>query len=75
MTELNKNSFFFYVMKKTGGLHDPAHLTKMIGLLKEWLPDNILEESQEHMSTPNSMDIEYKNAQYEYKQFLMENLK
>ena len=39
MMELNKNSFFFYFMKKTGGLHDPALLVKMIEALKEWLPD------------------------------------
>jgi len=41
MTELNKDSFFFYFMKKTGGLHDPALLTKTLELLKEWLPDEV----------------------------------
>ena len=39
MTELNKNSFFFYFMNKTGGRHDPVLLTKMIEALKEWLPN------------------------------------
>lgn len=72
---MTDTSFFDYFYKKTGGLHDPLLVNKVIEGLKEWLPDNILEEPQKHMSTPNSMDIEYKHAQYEYKQFLMENLK
>jgi len=35
---LNKNSFFHYYLKKTGGLYDPKIVKEMIKLLKEWLP-------------------------------------
>jgi hypothetical protein len=66
---LNKNSFFFYVMKTTGGRHDPAHLKEMIELLKEWLPHSAGYPDNEY-----SMDA-YEYGQREYKQFLMENLK
>lgn len=69
MTELNKDSFFFYFMKKTGGLHDPALLTKTIELLKEWLPDEVGCPETEY-----AYDA-YTNGQIEYKDFLMRNLK
>ena len=39
MNQANKDTFFLYFLKKTGGLHEPALLTKMIEALKEWLPD------------------------------------
>ena len=39
MNQANKDTFFLYFLKKTGGRHDPALLTKMIEALKEWLPD------------------------------------
>jgi len=35
----NKNSFFHYYLKKTGGLNDPRYVKEMMKLLKEWLPD------------------------------------
>jgi hypothetical protein len=69
MTELNKNSFFFYFMKKTGGLYDPLHLIKVIEALKEWLPDGV-----GFPETGYSMDA-YELGQREYKEFIMENLK
>ena len=56
-------------MNKTGGRHDPAHLTKTIELLKEWLPEST-EDDDIWVYTPD-----YHNAQLDYKQFLMENLK
>lgn len=69
MTELNKNSFFFYFMKKTGGLHDPALLTKTIELLKEWLPDEVGCPESGYSSDA------YTYGQREYKDFLVGNLK
>lgn len=36
--ELNKNSFFFYVLKEGGGKIDPRNIEFMIEALKEWLP-------------------------------------
>ena len=39
MNQANKDTFFLYFLKKTGGRHDPALLVKMIEALKEWLPD------------------------------------
>lgn len=68
MTELNKNSFFFYFMNKTGGLHDPLHLIRVIELLKEWLPDDA-----GFPETGYSMDA-YELGQREYKEFIMRNL-
>jgi len=41
MMELNKNSFFFYVLKEGGGKIDPRNIEFMIEALKEWLPDEI----------------------------------
>jgi hypothetical protein len=67
MTELNKNSFFFYFHKKTGGRHDPALLIKTIELLKEWLPDDTDYPEKEYSL--------YQLGQRDYKQFLMNNLK
>ena len=71
MTLLNKNSFLFYFMKKTGGLHDPALLTKTIELLKEWLPENSPDMGD---NMKEKYDL-YALGQKEYKDFLMENLK
>jgi len=56
-------------MKKTGGLHDPALLTKTLELLKEWLPDEV-----GCPETGYFYDA-YTNGQSEYKDFLMRNLK
>ena len=39
MMELNKKSFFFYVLKQGGGKIDPRNIEFMIEALKEWLPD------------------------------------
>jgi hypothetical protein len=64
---INKESFFFYYLKKTGGLHDPRFVIEMIKLLKEWLPDSTIDN-------PDYSD-EYYNGQGDYKQFLMDNLK
>lgn len=64
---INKESFFFYYLKKTGGLHDPRFVIEMIKLLKEWLPDYTIDN-------PDYSD-EYYNGQDDYKQFLMDNLK
>lgn len=69
MTELNKDSFFFYFMKKTGGLHDPALLTKTLELLKEWLPNDVGCPESGYSSDA------YEYGQREYKDFLMRNLK
>ena len=71
MTELNKNSFFFYFMNKTGGRHDPALLTKMIEALKEWLPENS-PDMGDNMKENYPL---YSLGQREYKDFIMENLK
>lgn len=71
MTELNKNSFFIYFMNKTGGLHDPAYLTRVINLLKEWLPENS-PDMGDNMKENYPL---YALGQSEYKQFIMENLK
>lgn len=39
MTELNKNSFYFYLLKKGSGKIDPRNIDFMIDTLKEWFPD------------------------------------
>jgi len=44
---LNKNSFFRYYLKKTGGLNDPRYVKEMMKLLKEWLPDEKMVSSSE----------------------------
>jgi len=72
MTELNKNSFFFYFYKKTGGLHDPALLTKMIEILKEWLPENSPDLLGDDMEENYPL---YALGQRDYKDFIMKNLK
>lgn len=69
MTKLNKDSFFYYFIKETRGLHDPALLTKIIEALKEWLPDDV--------GCPESgysVDA-YEYGQREYKDYIMRNLK
>jgi hypothetical protein len=71
MTELNKNSFYFYLLKKGGGKIDPRNIDFMIEALEEWLPEN----------TPDMGDNMKENyplyalGQREYKDFIMENLK
>ncbi len=35
---MNKDSLELYIYKKTGGLHDPRLVKKIIGLFQEWLP-------------------------------------
>lgn len=69
MNQVNKDTFFLYFLKKTGGLHDPALLVKMIEALKEWLPDNA-----GFPETGYAMDA-YEYGQSEYKDFLVRNLK
>ena len=39
MTELNKKSLYFAVLKETGGLYDPRIIKKFIQILDDWLPD------------------------------------
>jgi hypothetical protein len=65
--ELNKNSFFFYVLKEGGGKIDPRNIEFMIEVLKEWLPD----DTNDNPDYSN----EYYIGQEHYKQFLMDNLK
>jgi hypothetical protein len=67
MMELNKNSFFFYVLKQGGGKIDPRNIEFMIEVLKEWLPD----DTNDNPDYSN----EYYIGQEHYKQFLMDNLK
>jgi hypothetical protein len=69
MMELNKNSFFFYVLKEGGGKIDPRHLNLIIEALKEWLPNTI-----GYPDTDYSMNA-YELGQREYKEFIMRNLK
>ncbi len=68
MTQINKDSFFYYFYQETGGLHDPALLVKMIEKLKEWLPEEATTSAGDY--TPD-----FYFGQSEYKHFLMENLK
>ena len=65
--ELNKNSFFFYVLKEGGGKIDPRNIEFMIEALKEWLPD--------YTNDNPDYSNEYYIGQEHYKQFLMDNLK
>ena len=69
MMELNKNSFFFYVLKQGGGKIDPRNIEFMIEALKEWLPDDV-----GFPETGYAMDA-YEYGQREYKGFIMRNLK
>lgn len=69
MMELNKNSFFFYVLKEGGGKIDPRNIEFMIEALKEWLPEST-EDEDSWSYTP-----EYYIGQGDYKQFLIDNLK
>ena len=69
MMELNKNSFFFYVLKETGGRCDPRHLNLIIEKLKEWLP-----HSTGFPETGYSINA-YELGQREYKEFITRNLK
>jgi hypothetical protein len=68
MTQINKDSFFYYFYQETGGLHDPRLVTIMIEKLKEWLPEEATTSAGDY--TPD-----YYNGQGDYKQFLMEKLK
>ena len=38
MTELNKKSLFFALLKETKGLYDPMLFKKFIQILDDWLP-------------------------------------
>jgi len=67
MMELNKNSFFFYVLKRGSGKIDPRNIEFMIEALKEWLPD----DTNDNPDYSN----EYYIGQEHYKQFLIDNLK
>lgn len=69
VTELNKNSFYFHLLKQGGGKIDPRNIDFMIDTLKEWLPEST-EDDDSWVYTPD-----YYNGQGDYKQFLMENLK
>jgi hypothetical protein len=41
MTEVNKDSLEFFIYKKTGGLYDPRLVKEFIGILEEWLPEEV----------------------------------
>lgn len=69
MTKINKDTFFMYFLKETGGLYDPRHLNIIIEKLKEWLPEST-EDEDSWSYTPD-----YYNGQGDYKQFLIDNLK
>ena len=71
MMELNKNSFFFYVLKRGGGKIDPRNIEFMIEALKEWLPENSPDMGD---NMKEKYDL-YSLGQREYKEFIMENLK
>jgi hypothetical protein len=68
MTELNKNSFYFYLLKKGSGKIDLRNIDFMIDTLKEWLPENSPDIDKDDMDA-------YELGQREYKDFIMENLK
>lgn len=40
MTQINKDSFFYYFYQETGGLYDPRMFNIIIEKLKEWLPES-----------------------------------
>lgn len=69
MTELNKNSFYFYLLKEGRGKIDPRNIDFMIDTLKEWLPDEV-----GCPETGYAYDA-YLYGQGEYKHYLMRNLK
>jgi hypothetical protein len=69
MTELNKNSFYFYLLKKCAGKIDPRSINFIIDTLKEWLPDDVGCPESGYSSDA------YEYGQREYKDFLMMNLK
>jgi hypothetical protein len=69
MNQANKEKFYMYVLKETGGRCDPRHLNLIIEKLKEWLPNTI-----GYPDTDYSMNA-YKLGQREYKEFIMRNLK
>lgn len=71
MTELNKNSFFVYCYNKTGGYYDPRIITKIIELLKQWLPEN----SSDMGDNLKENSCMYALGQREYRQFIIDNLK
>jgi hypothetical protein len=69
MTLINKDTFFYYFFRETGGLYDPKLLSEVIEKLKEWLPEST-EDDDSWTYTPD-----YYNGQGDYKQFLMDKLK
>ena len=66
MMELNKNSFFFYVLKRGGGKIDPRNIEFMIEALKEWLPTERVE---------NKYDADYNAGWNDCLDVLKKNLK
>ena len=68
-TITNKDTFYRYVLKETGGRCDPRHLNLIVEKLKEWLPEST-EDEDSWSYTP-----EYYIGQGDYKQFLIDNLK
>lgn len=71
MTKLNKESFYFHLLKQGGGKIDPRNIDFMIDTLKEWLPENSPDMGD---NMKEKYDL-YSLGQKEYKDFLMENLK
>ena len=69
MNQVNKQKFYYYLLKEGRGKIDPRNIEFMIEALKEWLPDGA-----GFPETGYSMDA-YEYGQREYKDFLMENLK
>lgn len=63
---MTDTSFFDYFYKKTGGLHDPLLVNKVIDALKEWLPEKV--------ELRGTMDT-YASGWNAYRNQIMENLK
>jgi hypothetical protein len=71
MTQINKDTFFYYFLRETGGLYDPRQLNLMIEKLKEWLPENSPDMGD---NMKEKYDL-YSLGQKEYKDFIMNKLK
>jgi hypothetical protein len=54
MNQANKDTFFYYFFRETGGRYDPALLTLTIEKLKEWLPNTIGYPDTDYSSGMNS---------------------
>lgn len=68
MTQINKDTFFYYFLQETGGLYDPRQLNLMIEKLKEWLPEEATTSAGDY--TPD-----FYFGQSKYKHFLIDKLK